>query len=142
MQRFTRTHIQRNVKHSIPFGCPTYVLETELQARLPFHKWKNRANVGIYLGKSPLHARNVALVMDRNSGRVSPQFHVKHDIAFDTVRQQPLACQWMLRAGLIKAAPTSVPKDMKPQQDQTANSDQTLTVEASIVDSITTNLDE
>ncbi len=82
-----------------------YVLETELQARLPFHKWKNCTNVGIYLGKSPLHVRNVALIVDQNSGRVSPHFHVKRDIAFDTVKQQPLLCQWMLRAGFIKAPP-------------------------------------
>ena len=103
LQRFSGTNIQRNISHSAPFGCPAYVLTSELQARLPFHKWKSRANVGIYLGKSPIHARNIALVMDRNSGRVSPQFHVKLDKAFDTVRHQPLSCDWMTKAGFVRS---------------------------------------
>ena len=115
LQRFTGSTVQRNIRHSTPFGCPAYVLTTELQSRLPFHKWKSRANVGIYLGKSPLHARNVALLMDCHSSRVSPQYHVKFDAAFDTVRQDPLHCTWMTKAGFIRAP--SHPKenmDSKP----------------------------
>ena len=61
LQRFSSTIVQQNIHHSAPFGYPAYVLTYELQARLPFHKWKSRSNVGIYFGKSPLHARNVAL---------------------------------------------------------------------------------
>ncbi len=142
LQRFTNTTIQRNVHHSVPFGCPTYVLETELQARLPFHKWKNRANVGIYLGKSPLHARNVALVMDRTSGRVSPQYHVKHDVNFDTVRQHPLPCQWMTQAGFVKLPPTPQRKTNPPEQPSTTVASVTpLTAEASIVDTINGSYD-
>ena len=38
LQRFSSTKVQRNIAHSAPFGCPTYVLTSELQARLPFHK--------------------------------------------------------------------------------------------------------
>ncbi len=142
MQRFTSTTIQRNIHHSVPFGCPTYVLETELQARLPFHKWKNRANVGIYLGKSPLHARNVALVMDRNSGRVSPQFHVKHDIAFDTVRQTPLKCQWMLKAGFVKVPPAFTHSSHRTAHPPTVDPGSELKAEASIVDTINGTYDQ
>ena len=142
IQRFTNTKVQRNVQHAAPFGCPAYVLTSELQARLPFHKWKSRANVGIYLGKSPLHARNVALIMDRNSGRVSPQYHVKFDKEFDTVKE-PLPCSWMNKAGFVRAISTKhSPKvdgatSLPTQEPTTAP----LTVESSIVSTITGSYD-
>ena len=144
LQRFSGTKVQRNINHSAPFGCPTYVLTSELQARLPFHKWKSRANVGIYLGKSPLHARNVALVMDRNSGRVSPQYHVKFDVAFDTVQENKLECTWMLKAGFIRSLPptsaTDKPTSQSEQQSKPQDQ-QPLIAESSTVDSIDTSYD-
>ena len=36
------------------------------------------------MGRSPQHGRNVALVMDRDTALVSPQFHVAYDATFDT----------------------------------------------------------
>ena len=126
------------LKKDAPFGCPAYVLTSELQARLPFHKWKSRTNVGIYIGKSPLHARNVALIMDRNSGRVSPQYHVKLDKAFDMVRQQPLQCDWMIKAGFVRSRP-SLPSTVK--EDLTPNKQPTINAESSIVDTIQTSYD-
>jgi hypothetical protein len=45
-----------------------------------------RARVGIYLGKSPRHARNVGLVLDPMTGMVSPQFQLRFDNAFETIR--------------------------------------------------------
>ena len=36
-------------QHYIPFGCPVYVLDSTLQSKLPYHKWKQRLTVGIYL---------------------------------------------------------------------------------------------
>ena len=85
-QLFHNTDIQRNAKHSVPFGSPVYVLRDQLQQRAPFHKWKDRARIGMYLGRSPVHARNVALVMDLSKGYVSPQYHCAHDKAFATVK--------------------------------------------------------
>ena len=137
IQRFTSTKVQRNIHHAAPFGCPAYVLTSELQARLPFHKWKSRANVGIYLGKSPLHARNVALVMDRNSGRVSPQYHVKFDRSFDTVRHEPLQCTWMMKAGFIRSSPSNKPRQISSKSSNDSMADtMPLRAESSLVDSI------
>jgi hypothetical protein len=60
--------VQTNLKHWKPFGCPVYVLHNRLQGSGGiFHKWKHRSKVGIYLGRSPQHARSVALVLSRNS---------------------------------------------------------------------------
>ena len=102
VQRFTGSTVQASIKHSIPFGCPAYVLESQLQSRLPFHKWKNRARVGVYIGRSPVHARNVALILNRDTGLVSPQFHVRFDKAFETVQQDDIHCNWKTKAGFVR----------------------------------------
>ena len=116
-QRFSLTNVQMNVKHSIPFGCPTYVLSSALQSRTPYHKWKERAEVGIYLGKSPQHSRNVALVMDRHSGRVSPQFHVRFDKYFESVTDQPIQCTWQVKAGFVRIPSTNHMENKHKEKD-------------------------
>ena len=70
-----------------PWGCPVYVLDNALQQNKPKQKWSDRSRVGIYLGRSPFHARTVALVMSLATGRVSPQFHVQFDPSFQTVKK-------------------------------------------------------
>ena len=59
-----------------PFGCPIYALDNHLQGGQKINKWYKRARLGIYLGLSPKHARSVALVLNLQTGMVSPQFHV------------------------------------------------------------------
>ena len=66
-QIFSNADVQTNPKHWKPFGCPTCALDSDLQQQLPFHKWKQRAKVGVCLGKSPQHAKNVDLVLDRHT---------------------------------------------------------------------------
>ena len=64
-----------------------YVLDERLQNQggsIP--KWNKRANLGIYMGTSPRHSRKVALVLNIETGHVSPQFHVKIDDFFETLR--------------------------------------------------------
>ena len=41
--------------------------------------------MGIYLGKYPAHAENVALVLNPKTGLVTPQYHVVFDDDFTTV---------------------------------------------------------
>ena len=93
-QLFTKAMVNINKKHWKPFSCPVYILYESLQAGKPFNKWKQCARVGIYLGQSPIHNRNVALVLNRNTGHVSPQFHVKLDSSFQTVCQDQFDCTW------------------------------------------------
>ena len=93
-QLFSQTLVHVNLKHKKVFGCPTYVLDESLQQGSIFHKWKERARVGMYLGRSPNHARNVSLVMNIRNGLVSPQFHVQHDNRFDTVTQNKYESIW------------------------------------------------
>ena len=68
------------------FGCPCYVLGSQLQSNpkgVP--KWEPWARLGVYLGRSPAHVGNVALVLNPKTGLVSPQFHVVFDDGFTTV---------------------------------------------------------
>ena len=65
------------------FECPCYILDSRLQTNpkgVP--KWEPRERLGIYLGRSPAHAANVALVLNPNTGLVYPQFHVVFDENF------------------------------------------------------------
>jgi hypothetical protein len=101
MEIFTNTKVADNPKHWKTFGCPTYVLHNELQGGRPFHKWQQRARVGVYVGRSPQHGRNVALVLDRETGLVSPQFHVKHDPSFQTVKDIKTPSKWQNKAGFV-----------------------------------------
>ena len=72
-----------------------------MQQGKPHGKWKERARVGVYLGQSPHHNKNVALVLDRNTGYVSPQFHVRFDNQFDSVTDDKYDSEWKLKTGLI-----------------------------------------
>ena len=103
LQLFARTDVEINVKHWVPFGCPTYVLDNALQNRRKINRWSQRARVGAYLGFSPQHARSVALILNLNHGLVSPQFHVQFDTKFATMRasfgdQQPPS-NWQSKCG-------------------------------------------
>lgn len=106
-QIFSGSDVATNPKHWIHFGSPVFVLEASLRGTTRiFHKWKQRSNIGIYLGRSPIHSRSVALVLNPETGLVSPQFHVKHDGNFDTIPQlytdATHESKWQLKAGFVK----------------------------------------
>ena len=64
-QLFKSTKVDDNPKHWHPFGCPAYVLTPQLcSGACIHHKWKQRSELGIYLGTSPVHHRNVALILN------------------------------------------------------------------------------
>ncbi|KAL7447620.1 hypothetical protein ACHAXS_000018, partial [Conticribra weissflogii] len=67
------------------FGCPVYVLEPALQDGKKIPKWNSRARQGVFLGFSPHHSSLAPLVLNRRTGKVSPQYHVIFDDKFQTV---------------------------------------------------------
>ena len=87
-------------KHHMPRGCPCFISDSVLQKNKPF-KWKERAKVGIYLGPSPQHGRNVSLVLNWTTGLVSPQFHVHHDPTFSTSTQDKYNSQWQFYSAFL-----------------------------------------
>ena len=110
---FDNSAVDINPKHWKPFGCPTYVLKSELQGTSGIHpKWDARSRAGIYLGQSPIHNRNVALVLSIHTGYVSPQFHVKFDETFRTVHQDKWNVTWLTSTGFTKQI-----KRISPEED-------------------------
>jgi hypothetical protein len=87
VEMFTNGLVKPEPRLWRPWGCPTYVLDNALQQGKPKAKWQDRSRVGIYIGRSPFHARTVALVLSLTTGRVSPQFHVQYDPSFHTVKK-------------------------------------------------------
>lgn len=68
------------------FGSPCYVLDSRLQSGLGgVPKWEPRSSLRIYVGLSPLHSTNVAMVLNPYTGLVSPQYHVVFDDHFQTL---------------------------------------------------------
>ncbi len=61
----------------------------------------------LYLGPSPLHARNVHLVLSLTTGLVSPQFHCCFDNFFETckygVSDMGISSTWQRLAGFKRA---------------------------------------
>jgi hypothetical protein len=74
-------HLQR----ARVFGCPVYVLDPTLQDAKKLPKWQKRSWKGIFLGFSPSHHTNVALVLNPETGSITPQYHVVFDEKFSTI---------------------------------------------------------
>ena len=106
---FAKTNIQDNPNHWYTFGCPVYVLDANLQAGKKIDKWSERSKVAIYLGRSPAHARTVALCLSLKTGNVSPQFHFKADPMFQTLVNTPKQAlplsEWQAKCHFILTKP-------------------------------------
>ena len=98
-QLFSDSKVKINPKHWMPFESPVYVLEAPPRDGKPHHKWKDKAKVRVYLGRSPVHSQEVALVLDHHTGYVSPQFHIKVDKGFYTLQQERLKSTWQVATG-------------------------------------------
>lgn len=108
LSKFSGIETPTNLKHFHPFGSPVYVLEQHLQSQQSHNKWSDRSRVGIFLCHSPNHSGNVPLVLNTQSGNVSPQFHCLYDDAFATCKTDAkFSSLWQFKAKL-KDAPPSV----------------------------------
>ena len=73
------------------------------------------------MGRSPQHGRNVALMMDRDTALVSPQFHVAYDANFDTVSNKKTKSTWQLRAGFVTSQREPARRDATTPPKQLAS---------------------
>jgi hypothetical protein len=67
------------------WGNPTYVLDPTIQDGKKLPKWKPRARRGMFLGYKSKNSSTVGMIMNLNTGYVSPQYHVVYDDLFSTV---------------------------------------------------------
>ena len=92
----TRAPITPEVFHT--WGCPVFALDSRQQSGIgSVPKWEPRSRMGVYLGFSPVHSLDVALVFNPTTGFVSPQYHTVFDDDFSTleyVRKQVEPPHW------------------------------------------------
>ena len=74
------------MKHMHTFACPVFALDNALASGKSLPRWSPRARLGLNLGPSPIHARNVYLVLNLITGCVSLQYHCRFDDFFETTR--------------------------------------------------------
>ena len=67
------------------WGCPVYVLHKSLQDGNKLSRWKSRSQRCVFMGMSPVHRENVALVLNPDTGAITAQYHVVFDDAFSTI---------------------------------------------------------
>jgi hypothetical protein len=72
------------MRHVHTFACPVFVLQNALPSSKPLSRWSPCARLGLDLGPSPTHARNVYLVLNLMTGCASPQYHCWFDDFFET----------------------------------------------------------
>lgn len=85
IERFARTRKKVELKHEHPLFCPVFALDATLQGGNSLPRWDPRSRAGVYLGRSKHHASDVALVLNLETGNVSPQYHLTFDDKFSTV---------------------------------------------------------
>jgi hypothetical protein len=87
IELFTQTkfHNHHNLQNLHVFGCPVYVLDSQLQDAKKLPKWNRRSWRAAYLGYSRQHSNNVHMVLNLETGKNSPQYHLVFDDTFSTV---------------------------------------------------------
>ena len=67
------------------FGCPVYVLKKSIADGKKIPRWENRSVRGMYMGISEKHAGDVPLVLNTETGRITPQWNIIFDDWFSTI---------------------------------------------------------
>jgi len=103
ISRFCKTASFPKILHQHHFGCPVYVLGKQMQDGKKAKKWEDMTRIGVNLGYSPRHASSVSLILNIETGLVSPQYHCAYDDLFETTtgtqaRSIPKS-KWQQKAG-------------------------------------------
>ncbi len=84
LELFSSIRVGSNMKHVHTFGCPVFALQNALASGNQLPCWSPCVRLGLNLGQSPMHTRNVYLVLNLVTGCVSPQYHCPFDDFFAT----------------------------------------------------------
>ena len=129
LNRFSKTTNKPSYRHQHHFGCPVYVLQKNIQDGQKPRKWEDRTRIGINLGPSPQHASSVALILNLETGLVSPQFHCSYDDLFESTtgtqaRSIPKS-KWQKKCGFLHNDNTDSLNVSGSHEDQTSQSEPT-----------------
>jgi hypothetical protein len=83
LELFSSIQVGSNLRHVHTFDCPVFALQNVLASRSQLPRWLPPMHLGLNLGSSPLHARNVYLILNLVTGCVSPQYHCRFDDFFE-----------------------------------------------------------
>lgn len=72
MSRIERSHVRMINEH--PLFFPVYVLDRKNHSGKGTSKWEPKSRLGIYCGHHPGHSGDMVLVMNLQTGHVTPQF--------------------------------------------------------------------
>ena len=114
-EMFSSIHIGVKLGSLHVFGAPVFRLDNALASGGSLPRWTPRCRLGINLGPSPSHARNVSLVLNPDTGCVSPQYHCRFDDFFESVGAQEVSISktWQQLAGLA-TLPLREPSESAP----------------------------
>ncbi len=124
LELFSSIQVGCNMKHVHIFACPVFVWQNALASGKLLPRWSPHARLGLNLGPSLIHARNVYLVLNLMTGCVSLQYHCWFDDFFEITRHggpdvSNTIC-WQQLAGLSCAA--QILSDLaRPMQSSTAS---------------------
>ena len=83
---FTKTRWEQRRFHDLHvWGAPAYVLNKTIQDGKKLPRWKPRSQRCMFVGFSQQHALTAPLVLNLDTGTISPQYHVVFDDWFATV---------------------------------------------------------
>jgi hypothetical protein len=77
------------MKHVHTFMCPVFAKKNAVASGKLLPRWSPRARLGLNLGPSPTHSRNVYLVLNLMTGCIYPQYHT--DGLMTSLRQHVIA---------------------------------------------------
>ncbi len=113
LKLFSPIQVGAKMAHNHTFACPVFTLQNELAAGNTIPKWSLKAHLGLNLGPSPMHARNMYLVLNLSTGLVSPQYHCHFDDFFETTKYGGpdvlVSSTWQQLAGLYCMAESLSP---------------------------------
>ena len=82
LSRLSGVEVNSSNKDFHVFGALVYVLKDGLTSGSDeVHHWYPRSRLGMYIGPSPRHARTVGLILNIQTGLISPQFHTSNTMA-------------------------------------------------------------
>jgi hypothetical protein len=83
---FTKSRWEQRKYHDLHvWGCPVYALENTIADGKKLPRWKPRSIRCVNMGLSKKHASTVTLVLNPETGYITPQYHIVFDDWFATV---------------------------------------------------------
>ena len=83
---YSKTRWEQRKYHDLHvWGCPVYVLEKAIADGKSIPRWKPRSVRCVNMGLSKKHSSTVPLVLNPDTGYITPQFHIVFDDWFATV---------------------------------------------------------